>query len=276
MTRPYINRLVLFCFPLCLLAGACSKSSTSTPAPTVVKHWDVAMNAKFEVPAPASRAETGTAVLDMYSDMTMKFTITVNGLAAGDQLTASHIHTGDPMTSGPVILGFNPTFTGGTATGQVPVRPTLADSIINGTADFYVNVHSNQVPGGLLRGQLDNPVTFAQDVVLAGANEVPAVTTTASGLALFRLTANKTLYAKYTVTGLEAGDVLTASHIHTGAAGANGAVIIPVCASAADFGKALKLPTLSDGNITLLTTGQVYANAHSTNHPGGIIRGQIR
>ncbi|MEP6748541.1 MAG: CHRD domain-containing protein, partial [Bacteroidota bacterium] len=81
---------------------------------------------------------------------------------------------------------------------------------------------------------------------------------------------------KYTVTNLEAGDVLTASHIHTGATGANGAVIIPVCASAADFGMVLKLPMLTDANVTLLTTGQVYANAHSQNHPGGLIRGQIR
>ncbi|MEO5685376.1 MAG: CHRD domain-containing protein [Chitinophagaceae bacterium] len=276
MNTPYFSRLILLFFPLCVLAAACSKDDTSTPAPTVLKHWDIALNAKFEAPAPAGRSETGTAMLDMYSDMTMKYTITVTGLAAGDQLSAGHIHTGDPMTSGPVILGFDPIFTGGTATGKVAVRSTLADSIINNTTDFYVNVHSTQVPGGLLRGQLDNPVTFAQDVVLSGTNEVPAVTTTATGLALFRLTANKILYAKYTVTGLEAGDVLTASHVHTGAAGVNGPVIIPVCGSAADFGKALKLPALTDANVTLLTTGQVYANAHSQIRPGGIVRGQLR
>jgi hypothetical protein len=234
------------------------------------------MNTKFEVPATTGRSETGTAVLDMYSDLTMKYTITVTGLAAGDQLTASHIHTGDPLTSGPVILAFNPTFASGTATGLVTVRSTLKDSLVNGTADFYVNVHSTLVPGGLLRGQLDNPVTFAQDVPLSGTNEVPAVTTTAMGMALFRLTANKTLYAKYMVTGLETGDVLTAAHVHTGAAGMNGPVIIPVCASAADFGMSLKLPALTDANIALLTTGVVYANAHSQSHPGGLIRGQLR
>ena len=276
MNRSHLNRLMLFFFPLCIMAAACSKSSTSTPDPTVLKRWEVALNAKFEVPASVGRSETGTAVLDLYSDLTMKYTITVTGLAAGDQLTAGHIHTGDPMTNGPVILGFNPTFTSGTATGVVTVRSTLKDSLVNGTADFYVNVHSTMVPSGLLRGQLNNPVTFAQDVALSGTNEVPAVTTTATGQALFRLTANKTLYSKYTVTGLEAGDVLTASHVHVGAAGTNGAVIIPVCASAADFGMALKLPALTDANIALLTTGLVYANAHSQNRPGGVVRGQIR
>jgi hypothetical protein len=254
---------------------SCSKSNTATNA-TVSKHWDVVLNSKFEAPAPASRTETGTASLDLYSNNTMKYTVTVNGLAAGDYLNAAHIHTGDPLTSGPVILSFNPTFTGSTATGTVNVRSTLADSLKNATTDFYVNVHSTQQPTGLLRGQVNNPVTFAQDVTLSGTNEVPAVNTTAIGTALFRQTADKTLYTKYSITGLEMGDTLTAAHVHIGAAGTNGAVIIPVAASAADFGKVLKITGISDANITLLTTGSVYANAHSKNHPSGLVRGQLR
>jgi CHRD domain len=275
MKAQNFNKTWLFLLITFVFLFACSKNN-STPAPTVLKEWVVTMNSKFEVPAPAGRTETGIATLDLYSDMMMKFTITVSGLAAGDQLTASHIHLGDPMTSGAILLGFNPSFTNGTATGQVTVPSTLADSLKNGLADFYINVHSTQIPGGLLRGQLNNPVTFAQDIILTGANEVPAVSTTATGVALLRLTTDKTLYAKVTVTGLEAGDTLTASHIHAAATGVNGNIIVPLCSSAADFGKVLKLPVLTDGNVTLIQTGQVYVNAHSKNHPGGLIRGQIR
>lgn len=272
------NNLILLALPLLLLLNACSKDSGSTvaPAPIVVKHWDVTMNSKFEVPAPAGRSETGTVALDLYSDMTIKYNINVTGLASGDALTAAHIHVGDPITSGGVILGFSPSFTGGSATGQVSLRASLADSLKNGSTDFYVNVHSTQLPGGLLRGQLNNPVTFAMDVAMNGSAEVPAVTTTATGVALLRLTTDKTLYAKVTVTGLESGDVLTASHIHAAAAGVNGAVIVPLCASAADFGVALKIAAITDANVSLIQTGQVYANVHSQNHPSGLIRGQIR
>ena len=49
-----------------------------------------------------------------------------------------------------------------------------------------------------------NPVTFAASVSLSGANEVPAVTTTATGVALLRITADNKLYSKITVTNLEA------------------------------------------------------------------------
>lgn len=274
MKRLNLSSIILLSLTLFLFLNSCSKSSNNNA--TVTKHWDIVLNAKFEVPAPSGRSETGTATLDLYSDNTIKFTINVTGLASGDVLTAAHIHIGDPMTSGPVILGFNPTFVNGSATGQVSVRSTLVDSLKNGTADFYVNAHTTLVPGGLLRGQLNNPVTFAVDVAMTGANEVPPVVTTASGVTLLRLTTDKTLYAKVTVTGLEAGDALAAAHIHAAATGVNGSIIIPLCANSADFGKELEFQNISDANLTLLTTGQVYANAHSTNHPAGFIRGQIR
>lgn len=276
MKRLNLSSTILLSVTLFLFLNSCSKSNSSSNNATVTKHWDIIMNAKFEVPAPAGRSETGTAALDLYSDNTMKFTIKVTGLAATDALTAAHIHVGDAITSGPVILGFNPTFTNGTATGQVSVRPTLSDSLINGKAEFYVNAHTTQVPGGLLRGQFNNPVIFAADVPMVGANEVPPVITTAAGLAILRLTTDKTLYAIVTFTGLESGDAMTASHIHNAATGVNGSIVIPLCASLADFGKELKFPGTTDANITLLTTAPVYVNAHSTNHPAGIIRGQIR
>ena len=73
------------------------------------------------------------------------------------------------------------------------------------------------------------------DVVLSGLNEVPAVTTTATGIALVRVTANKQMFTRVTVTGLETGDALTAAHIHKAAAGVNGAVMIGICTGAFGF-----------------------------------------
>ncbi len=257
-----------------LIVVSCSKDKTSTPPATLVKQWDVVLNAKFENPAPAGRTETGSATIKLYDDNTIKYSITVNGLTAGDNLTAAHIHWGNALTNGGVILNFAPTFTAaGEATGDLSLRSTLADSIKTG--DVYFNVHTTQFPAGLIRGQLNNPVDFAIDVPMVGGNEVPAVTTTATGLALLRLGADKTLFSKITVTGLEANDTLTVAHIHGAAAGVNGGVLQGLCGSKDDFG-VIKSVALSDVNITALKTGAVYVNAHSKLHPGGIIRGQIR
>lgn len=264
----------LFCLPLLSLMFSCSKDD-SPPPPTVTKHWDIVLNAKFENPAPAGRTETGTATLDLYSDNSFKYTVAVTGLLAGDALTLSHIHYGDPATNGPVILNFNPVFTNNSATATITgLRQTLVDSILSGTV--YVNVHSTQFPGGLVRGQMDKTIDYAVDVALTGAAEVPAITTTATGVALLRLMTDKTLYSKITVSGLEATDALTVAHIHgPAAAGVNAGVLQGLCASAADFG-VVKTNTMSDANITALKTANVYVNAHTTLFPGGKIRGQIR
>lgn len=271
-----ISKSILAIILISLTFSACKKDYVTVVPPTLLKSWMINLSSKFENPAPAGRSETGMAMLDLYSDSTLKYTINVTGLASGDVLNAAHIHVGNAVTNGAVVLSFNPTFTSGTATSTVNLRKSLSDSLINATSDFYVNVHSTQVGSGLIRGQVDNPVTFAIDVALSGSNEVPAVTTTATGLALLRLTTDKTLFAKITVNTLEATDALSAAHIHTGATGVNGAVIVPL-AAAADFALPfLKIPGVSDANIALIQTGQVYVNVHSTTKPGGIIRGQIR
>ncbi|MDB5252278.1 MAG: hypothetical protein JWP27_1447 [Flaviaesturariibacter sp.] len=262
---------------LCLLMTSCKKNKDDAPAaPTVVKQWTVPLSAKNEVPAPAGRNETGTALLQLLSDNTFTYTVTVNGLAAGDALTNAHIHTGDVINSGPVILGFNPTFSGNTASGTVTgLRTSFIDSLKNDAVDLYVNAHSTQAPAGIVRGQLNKTIELAMDVVMTGNNEVPAVATTASGLAMLRLTSDKKLYAKVTVTGLEAGDTWTAAHIHKAAAGANSGVFIGFYSSAAEFGTTKIIP-VDDAMFASLKTDAMYVNAHSTNHASGTIRGQIR
>ena len=257
-----------------VIVQSCSKSSPAPVVPpSMIKQWDVVLNTKFENPSPAGRTETGTAKLQLFSDSTITYTITVNNLAAGDNLTASHIHWGDPLDNGPVILNFLPTFTNGVATGKVNLRNSLADSLQTGEA--YVNVHTTLFPAGLARGQLNDPVDFAIDVPMVGTNEVPALTTTATGLALLRLGTEKKLYSKITVTNIESNDTLSVAHIHGAAAGVNGSVLQLLCGSLADFG-VKKTVVLSDANVTALKTSAVYVNAHSKLHPAGIIRGQIR
>jgi hypothetical protein len=263
---------ILFVVPVALI----SCTDDENPSASIVKEWSIPLSTQNENAIIAGRTETGTVTIQLMSDNSINYTISVTGLASGDALTNAHIHTGDVVTNGPVILGFDPAFTGGNASGTIPnVRGTFVDSLKNNANELYFNVHSTQVPAGLVRGQLNIGVDMAATVALSGTNQVPPVTTTATGIALLRLTSDKKLYSKVTVNNLEATDALRFAHIHKAAAGTNGPVIIDLCATAADFG-VTKVATLDDASIASFKTETVYVNAHSVDHPGGVVRGQIR
>ncbi|MEP7258958.1 MAG: CHRD domain-containing protein [Flavitalea sp.] len=254
--------------------ASCSKDDNKPATPTVLKDWTVPMNVSFENPSPAGRTETGSAELQLLSDNTLSYHIMISNFASGDAFTAGHLHAGDAITNGPVILNLSPSFTSGMATGNVPVdRQSLADSIMNN--EVYINLHTTLFPGGLIRGQLNKTIDFALDVALTGDAEKDPVTTTATGTALIRMTSDKTLYSKLSVANLESDDALTAGHIHTGATGVNGPVLIGLAGSVTDFGIG-RTATLTDEQYLTIKNDAVYVNAHSVNHPGGIIRGQIR
>ena len=256
--------------------GACKKDSAPVIVPTIVKEWTIALDAKYENTPPVSRTETGTANIKLLSDNSITYFIAVVGLASGDALTAAHIHAGDVISNGAVVLGFSPTFSGSNATGTIAnLRGTFIDSLKDNVNELYFNVHSTQFPGGLVRGQLNTNIEMAEFVTMSGANEVPAVTTTATGTALIRITSEKKIYTKVVISNLESGDALTASHIHKAAAGVNGGVLLGFYGNAGDFGT-VKIATLTDALYTSIKTDAVYVNAHSTAHPGGIVRGQIR
>ncbi len=246
----------------------------STPAPTVVKEWtNLQLKATMETPAPAGRNEEGEANIQLLSDNSLKYDFHIHNLSPSDNLTAAHIHVGDAVTAGPVFINLNPTFTGPGSSGTVAnLRPGQVDSLLH--MPVYINVHSTQQPGGLVRSQMDKTINFAMDIPLVGDNEVPAVVTTCAGKALLRLSGD-TLFSIVSFTGMEVGDTMTVSHIHRGAAGTNGQVRIFLANVNADFGVARKT-FLVDSLKNIVLNDPCYVNAHSKTKPGGKIRGQVR
>jgi len=121
--------------------------------------------------------------------------------------------------------------------------------------------------------------------MLAGHQEAPAVTTTASGSATVTLNAAQTEIAvELAVSGLTG---ITAANIHVGAPGANGPVIFPMASTS--FTSPLTV-TLTEADLTVqaeqgvntltdavnaLLTVNTYVNVPTTANPGGEIRGQI-
>ncbi|QEH40586.1 CHRD domain-containing protein [Chitinophaga sp. XS-30] len=236
--------------------------------------FEIPLSTKMENPAPAGRSETGLLTMQLNADNTLHYTFKVDNLASGDALTMAHFHAGDPVTNGPVILPF-PAWTGNTSSGSLTLRQSLVDSLKDPDNDIYFNVHSTQQPAGLVRGTVNSDLVLAETINMSGVNEVPPVVTTATGVALLRLTVDRKLYSKVTVTDLPAGDALTMAHIHSGATGANGSVLVPLCATAADFGIS-KMTQLDEAKASALRTEALYVNAHSSTWPNGVVRGQIR
>jgi hypothetical protein len=113
---------------------------------------------------------------------------------------------------------------------------------------------------------------YTQTVALSGTNEVPAVTTSATGTATVTIKPDHSVVVKETVTGMTA----TASHIHQGAAGANGPVIVPFTKTADNTFVTADGAKLSDAQYDAFKAGNLYVNVHSAAHPGGEIRAQLR
>lgn len=264
------NRILTITAVSLLAFSSCSRDNDSNPDIM----FSIPLNTRLENPTPAGRTETGLLTMQLYANNVLKYSFRVENLASGDQLTMAHFHVGDPVTNGPIIQNF-PAFTGTTASGEITLRQSLADSLKDSKNDIYFNVHSTQVPSGLVRGTVNSDIVAAADVVMNGLNEFPPVVTPATGLALIRLTVDRKLYSKVTVTGLPGGETLTAAHIHRGAAGTNGAVLVGLCANAADFGIS-KMMQLDEATANAVKTEKLYTNAHTNLHPDGVVRGQIR
>jgi hypothetical protein len=121
---------------------------------------------------------------------------------------------------------------------------------------------------------------------LIGANEVPAVTTSAAGNATFSVNAaGTTLTYTINITTLPA-TAITAAHLHQAAAGASAGIAVNLCgAGTAPACATLTAPgALISGGTATITATQLaairnfgmYVNVHTTGNPGGEIRGQLR
>jgi hypothetical protein len=112
----------------------------------------------------------------------------------------------------------------------------------------------------------------AQDVTLVGANEVPPVMTTATATGTVTIKPDHSVSARIVVTGMTA----TAAHIHEGAAGTNGPVIVPFTKTADNTFEAPAGAMLTDAQYAAFKAGNLYVNAHSKEHPAGEIRYQLK
>ena len=105
---------------------------------------------------------------------------------------------------------------------------------------------------------------------LTGAEEVPSLNVTGSGSGTIRVAADGAVSGSVNTTGVQG----TMAHIHQGAKGQNGPVIVPLTKS----GDTYTVPAgakLNDTQIKAFQAGNLYVNVHTAKNKGGEVRGQL-
>ena len=220
-----------------------------------------------EVPTNASTA-TGNGLLT-FDAATRKISgrVALTGMTA----TAAHIHTGVQGVNGPVIFSMTESAPG-SGIWTTAADAALTDAQITNlkSGGLYFNAHSAAFPGGEIRGQIGLNVKLAS---LNAAQEVPANTSAATGMGVLNVNPlTRAASASITLTGMTA----TAAHIHLGASGVNGPIIISLVSGSAGVFSSPADTVLTADQFKAYKQGNLYFNAHSAAFPGGEIRGQIR
>ncbi|HSB04797.1 MAG TPA: CHRD domain-containing protein [Thermodesulfobacteriota bacterium] len=301
-TFPYI------CTPHCLIGmvGTVVVGSQPTQNQTL-----------FSGPASFSIKFTSTTPPDAtgnqkFTSTTQPFTGTIKLIFKGDSLLADEEgcfvkFSGDDGTTFCALdASFIRTFSTRSTTDQLLLvgagdssRPVTGG---NKTGPFFINskgslkkssgaVVSISLNGSIGGGASDGEFVFSanfratltpvQNVVvitttLSGDQEVPPVVTTGSGNAVFIITNTGAISGRVDFTGLSGN--ATAAHIHQGAAGVPGPVIIPLEGGLGVTAGEWTVPAgtvLTTDQLTALVAHLLYVNIHTGNNPGGEIRGQI-
>jgi hypothetical protein len=117
-------------------------------------------------------------------------------------------------------------------------------------------------------------LAFAADikVTLTGDQEVPAVTTTATGAGTISIGADKSVGGSITTKGIEG----VAAHIHLAAPGKNGPPIITLAKTADGVWSVPAGSKLTDEQYASFKAGDLYVNVHSPQNKSGEIRTQLK
>jgi len=109
-------------------------------------------------------------------------------------------------------------------------------------------------------------------VTLSGDQEIPPVTTSASGNGTITVGEDKSVSGKVTISGMTP----LVAHIHEAPAGANGPIVIPLTKTSDTVWVVPAGAKLTDSQYASYKAGNLYYNVHTETHKSGEIRGQIK
>ena len=253
-----------------LVVGA---ASGRTQATTI--KLTATLNAAEEVPATtgevsAARGTFTATVTATGTGATIAWQLTFSGLT-GPSIGA-HIHLAPRGQAGGVVVPFcgpcqSP------VSGTANVDAALLSALQTGGT--YVNVHTPTNPAGEVRGQIGvlanvtTALTARQEVPKAKGNVGDASGTFTATITKSGTTAK--IGWRLTFSGLTGK--AAAAHIHRGARGKAGPVVVPLCGPCRSGMR--RSAALSPAVLTALEAGRAYVNVHTARNPAGEVRGQI-
>jgi hypothetical protein len=111
-----------------------------------------------------------------------------------------------------------------------------------------------------------------EEIRLTGSNQVPPITSPASGSGTVTVNSDRTVVARIVVVDMTP----TAAHIHQAAPGANGPVIVPFVKQGDNTFVAPEGAKMTEDQYRAYKSGNTYVNVHSAKNPGGEVRAQLK
>jgi hypothetical protein len=252
------------------IAGAAGARSEATRVQITA-----AMNAADERPAPkgdvSSARGTFTATLTKTdSGATMTWRLEFSNLSG--PANAAHVHVAPRGQPGPVRIPLCAPCTSG-ATGTANIDATVLAAIQSDGA--YVNVHTSLNPAGEIRDQV-SPVASIRTTLRASQERPKPKGNVKRALGTFTATVKKegsTATVTWRLTFSRLTGRAVAAHIHSGARGRSGPVIVPLCAPCRSGVRGTA--SVNESVLNALEAGRAYVNVHTRRNPAGEIRGQI-
>lgn len=214
--------------------------------------------------------------------------------------SGAHIHTGITGVNGPVKVdyGFGAALpaTVTAVVGRVTTADTaLLESIKADPGAFYANVHNAAYPAGAIRGQfrkIDGPVDFDEILGsgflrahLNGMEEVNAAGDEGAGDLNGRGWSGVDASGRRVAFAVKWAGIKapSAAHIHEGARGVSGPVVVPLFAATDTLPKSVQgvAGYVRNQDSALLarirrSPAGFYVNLHNAEFPAGAVRGQLR
>ncbi len=237
-----------------------------------------ALQGSEEVPSNLSPAR-GTVIVKYNSETNvLELVGDYQNLSAA--ISGSHIHgPAAPGTNASVL--FPLTNSGGTI-GTLTDTSTLTEAqeadLLAG--NMYVNVHSTgtfaagEIRGQLLLTSMGETQYFTGLMQASQSVATPAVVSSGTGTATVLL---DKLSLKVFTTGSFSGltSNINNAHIHGGAAGTNGPVVVPLFFAGTTSGTVTGTATVTSTFADSMINGLSYINIHTDNYPAGEIRAQL-
>lgn len=125
---------------------------------------------------------------------------------------------------------------------------------------------------GVLTAGIGASIAAESKLMLSGTQEVPSISTAASGNGAIAVGSDRSVRGSVTTLGISG----ISAHIHEGAPGKNGPVVIPLVKTSDGVWSVPAGSKLTDAQYKSYEAGDLYVNVHSDAYKNGEIRAQMK